>query len=77
MLRLTQVTLFMCNGQVVGSVTSGGYGFRVQKNIAYAYLDSKFADTETELQIGILGELHSAQVAPSCLYDPSNLRLKV
>ncbi len=66
-----------CDGKIVGSVTSGGYGFRVQKNIAYAYLDSNFADTETELQIGILGELHSAQVGHSCLYDPRNLRLKV
>ena len=66
-----------CNGQIVGSVTSGGYGFRVQKNIAYAYLDSKFAETETELHIRILGELHSAQVGHSCLYDPNNLRLKV
>ena len=65
------------NGQIVGSVTSGGYGFRVQKNIAYAYLDSRFAKPETELQIGILGELHSAQVCHSCFYDPRNLRLKV
>ena len=56
----------------VGSVTSGGYGHRVEKNIAYAYVEPKAAEVGTRLSIGILGVRYDAVVVDPVLYDPQN-----
>ncbi|RLA10412.1 MAG: hypothetical protein DRQ59_11975, partial [Gammaproteobacteria bacterium] len=56
----------------VGSITSGGYGFRVQKNIGYAFVDPKQAESGTALTVGILGEKYTAIVVDPILYDPEN-----
>lgn len=63
-------------GQQVGSVTSAGYGHRVRKNIAYAYVNPDSATVGTALQVGILGERYPAQVVEPCLYDPENRRIR-
>jgi dimethylglycine dehydrogenase len=59
-------------GRQVGSVTSAGYGHRVAKNIAYAYVDPEFAAIGGDLEIGILGERYSAEVVEPIIYDPDN-----
>jgi dimethylglycine dehydrogenase len=56
----------------VGSVTSAGYGHRVQKNIAYAYVDPQSAEVGTRLSLGILGERYDAEVVEPVFYDPEN-----
>jgi dimethylglycine dehydrogenase len=56
----------------VGSVTSAGYGHRVGKNIAYAYVEPTSAEIGTALSIGILGERYPAEVVAPILYDPEN-----
>ncbi len=58
--------------QQVGSVTSAGYGHRVAKNIAYAYLDPDMAAVGTRLNLGILGDRYDAIVVDPVLYDPEN-----
>jgi len=58
--------------QQVGSVTSAGYGHRVGRNIAYAYVDPGSATIGTPLVVGILGERYSAEVVEAILYDPEN-----
>ncbi len=60
----------------VGSVTSGGYGHRVKKNIAYAYLPINVAIEGTNLEVGILGERFPARACSPCLYDPTHFRSK-
>ena len=67
--------VYSVSGQV-GTVTSGGYGHRVQKNIAFAFVDPKQAETGTRLQVGILGKRYDAEVAPTCPYDPENTRVR-
>ncbi len=56
----------------VGSVTSAGYGHRVQKNIAYAYVEPSAAEIGTRLSLGILGQRYDAVVVEPILYDPEN-----
>ena len=56
----------------VGSVTSAGYGHRVQKNIAYAYIDPEQAIIGNRLSLGILGDSYDAAVVEPILYDPDN-----
>ena len=62
--------------QLIGTVTSGGYGHRVQKNIALAFVKPEHAASGTELAVEILGERRPAQVVEACLYDPANLLVK-
>ena len=60
----------MVGDTVVGTVTSGGWGHRVQKNIAYAYVDAEYSEIETKLHVDVIGELVPATVVAAQLYDP-------
>lgn len=63
-------------GQLIGSVTSGAYGHRLQKNIAFAFVNPELAVPGIDLMVEILGQKQAAQVVESCLYDPMNLLVK-
>nr|MBX2837940.1 aminomethyltransferase family protein [Gammaproteobacteria bacterium] len=62
--------------ELIGTVTSGGYGHRTNKNIAFAFLKPDFANIGTALTIDVLGKHYPAVVCEPCLYDPSNNRVK-
>jgi dimethylglycine dehydrogenase len=60
----------------VGLVTSGGYGYRLNRSIALAYVRTDLSAPGTELEVEILGECCRALVAREPLFDPSNVRLR-
>ena len=60
----------------VGLVTSGGYGYRLKRSIALAYIRTDLAVPGTELEIEILGTRRRAVVGREPLYDPDNARLR-
>lgn len=60
------------NGQLVGFVTSGGYGHRVNTSIAMGYVDKAAIEREGEFEISILGERRPARLVSEALYDPGN-----
>ena len=62
--------------RLLGYVTSGGYGFRVQRSIALGYLPCHYCDPGTELTVEILGSRRTAEVVPAPLYDPANELLR-
>jgi glycine cleavage system aminomethyltransferase T/glycine/D-amino acid oxidase-like deaminating enzyme len=62
-------------GQVVGQVTSGGYGYTVARSIAYAYLPSGTPEG-AELDVQVDGTWQRAEVAASPLYDPKRARIR-
>ncbi|MBV7331821.1 FAD-dependent oxidoreductase [Chloroflexi bacterium TSY] len=64
------------NGQVVGRVRSGGYGYTIGKNIGLSYLPIELAELDTAVEIDVFGERIPAEVAPDTLYDPKNQRLR-
>ncbi len=64
------------NGQVVGRIRSGGYGYTVGKNIGLAYLPAELAKVGTRVEVDIFGERMPAEVAPDRLHDPNNQRLR-
>lgn len=70
------VSIVWKGGEVAGLVTSGGYGYRIRRSIALAYVRTDLAAPGTELEVEILGERRRAVVAREPLYDPENLRLK-
>jgi dimethylglycine dehydrogenase len=59
-----------------GIVTSGGYGHRLGRSIALAYVRSSAAMPGRRLAIEIYGDRRNAIVATEPLYDPANARLK-
>ena len=62
--------------EAVGLVTSGGYGYRLNRSIALAYVRTDLTAPGTELEVEILGQRCRAVVAREPLYDPDNLRLR-
>jgi 4-methylaminobutanoate oxidase (formaldehyde-forming) len=65
-----------CAGDTVGQVTSGGYGYTVQRSIAYAYLPAAAAPG-TRVLVGVDGDDLGAEVARGVLYDPRGERIRV
>ncbi|WP_120498870.1 FAD-dependent oxidoreductase [Kiloniella sp. EL199] len=64
------------NDEMVGRVTSGGYGFRTQKSIALAMVRPDLAEIGTELDVYILGNLFKATIVEESPYDPENKILR-
>ncbi len=60
------------NNRLVGSVTSGGYGFRVEKNIAYGFVEASLNQPGRVLSIDIIGKQYPAIIIEECQYDPEN-----
>jgi glycine cleavage system T protein len=63
-------------GEPVGRVTSGGYGYTVERSIAYAYVPAQHAEPGTAVEIEIFGEAVPGLVAEEPLYDPKGERLR-
>jgi 4-methylaminobutanoate oxidase (formaldehyde-forming) len=64
------------DGHVVGRVTSGGYGYTVERSIAYAYVPATKAGVGTPVEVEIFGEWVVGEVAPEPLFDPVGERLR-
>ena len=64
------------DNNVVGYVTSGGTGFRINKCLALGYVSTSANLNIDELKVLILGKLYAATVSPEAFYDPGNLKLK-
>ena len=64
------------DNEVVSRVRSGGYGFTVNRNVAYAYLPLNLAKTGTRFEIDVFDTLIAAEVAAPVLIDPKGERLR-
>ncbi|HMJ00325.1 MAG TPA: FAD-dependent oxidoreductase [Gaiellaceae bacterium] len=58
------------DGRVLGRVTSGGYGYTVDRSIAYAYLPADLAEVGRPVEVEIFGARVAGEVAAEPLYDP-------
>jgi glycine cleavage system aminomethyltransferase T/glycine/D-amino acid oxidase-like deaminating enzyme len=63
-------------GSVAGRVTSGGYGYSVERSIAYAYLPAEHASPGTPVAVEIFASWVEGEVASEPLFDPSGERLR-
>jgi glycine cleavage system aminomethyltransferase T len=62
--------------ECVGYVTSAGYGYRIGKGIAYAWLPSEVAEPGQQVQIGYFEHRIPAIVTPEPLFDPGMDRMR-
>ncbi len=67
----------MLNDKVVGTVTSGEWGYRVGMNLAYAFVDPELAVVGVEMQVDLCGELVGVEVIAPSPYDPSYALMRV
>jgi len=65
----------MEDGKVIGTITSGEWGHRVNLNLAYAFVNPEKSKIGTQLNLDLLGELISAEVIPFSPYDESYSRI--
>jgi 4-methylaminobutanoate oxidase (formaldehyde-forming) len=63
------------DGEVVGRVTSGGYGFTVEQSIAFAYVPVDAAGIGTHGDVELFGEWVGFEIVREPLYDPTNVRI--
>ena len=62
--------------QVVGTVTSGGWGYRIGKNLAYAFVDPAMAAPGSNMMLDLCGDMVTAQVIAPSPYDPDHARMR-
>lgn len=64
------------DGTVVGTVTSGEWGHRLNKNICLAFINPDIAAPGNKMTIDVLGEPVAAHVIDSCPYDRPHQRVR-
>jgi glycine cleavage system aminomethyltransferase T/glycine/D-amino acid oxidase-like deaminating enzyme len=62
-------------GDVLGRVTSGGYGYTVERSIAYAYLPAG-VETGSRVELDIFGRWVPGEVVREPLFDPRGERVR-
>jgi glycine cleavage system aminomethyltransferase T/glycine/D-amino acid oxidase-like deaminating enzyme len=62
-------------GDVLGRVTSGGYGYNVERSIAYAYLPAG-VETGSRVELDIFGRWVPGEVVREPLFDPRGERVR-
>ena len=65
-----------CGDEIVGRVTSGGYGYAVGASIVLAYVPVAHAAPGTEVAVDIFGDWVHGRVRADPLYDPKGERVR-
>jgi glycine cleavage system aminomethyltransferase T len=63
------------DGEITGRVTSGGYGYSVERSIAYAYVPADLGPG-TRVELDIFGRWVPGEVAREPLFDPKGERVR-
>ncbi len=64
------------DGECVGYVTSGGYAHHLRQSMALGYVPAELAADGTVVEVEINGEMYSARVVATPLYDPAGERMR-
>jgi dimethylglycine dehydrogenase len=67
----------MDGNKVIGTITSGDWGHRINMNLAYAFVDPNKSKIGAKFKLDLLGELVPAEVIAAGPYDPSHKRLQI
>ena len=68
--------IFNSDGDAVGRVTSGAYGYCVDQSLALAMVRADCADAGTPLDVAILGQPHRGVILDQPPFDPSGQILR-
>lgn len=68
--------VFLPDGTPVGRVSSGAYGFGVEKSIALCFIKAEHAVAGAKFDVAILGKPHRAIMLDAPAFDPKGERLR-
>ncbi len=68
--------IFLPDGTPVGRVSSGAYGFNVEKSLALCFIKTEHAVAGAEFDVAILGKPHRAVMLDAPAFDPKGERLR-
>jgi dimethylglycine dehydrogenase len=60
----------------IGVTTSGAYGYRVRRSLAFACVEPQFASPGSAFEVLIQGERRRATVLARAAFDPDNVRMR-
>jgi dimethylglycine dehydrogenase len=66
----------LAGDRCIGVTTSGAYGHRVRKSLAFACVDPEFAAPGSAFEVLIQGERRAAAVLNAAAFDPDNARMR-
>jgi 4-methylaminobutanoate oxidase (formaldehyde-forming) len=64
------------SGEIAGRVTTGSYGYTVERSIAYAYLPPELSEPGTGVELDIFGSWVAGEVTSEPLFDPGGERVR-
>ncbi len=64
------------DGAVIGTTTSGGYGYRMQASYAMALVNVEHADIGNDIIVDVVGEQCQATIIDMSPYDPTGSRMR-
>jgi dimethylglycine dehydrogenase len=64
------------DGELAGLTSSGGYGFALQKSLAFAYLRPSLLRDKARIEIAIRGDRRPARIIAQPAWDAQNARLR-
>jgi dimethylglycine dehydrogenase len=65
-----------CGSNLVGFVTSGGYGHCAQTSLAMGYVDTAVLETDETFSVAVLGEARPCRLLAEPLIDPTGARMR-
>ncbi len=65
------------DGEIVGRVTSGGYGYRIGGALAFAYVPTDRAEIGRAVEIEMFGTWQAGEIVRSPAWDPTGARIRV
>lgn len=68
--------IFLPQGAPIGQVSSGAYGYSVQKSLALCYIKSGMAKAGDKVGVAILGRPHEAIILDKPPFDDEGVRLR-
>ena len=68
--------IFLPDGTPIGQVSSGAYGYSVEKSLALGYIKTNTAQPGDKLDVAILGLPHEATLLAAPPFDPHGKRLR-
>jgi len=68
--------VFLPDGSPVGRVSSGSYGFGVEKSLALAFIRTDQLQGNSEFHVAVLGLNHTAKLLDAAPFDPKGERLR-
>jgi dimethylglycine dehydrogenase len=66
----------LAGDRCIGVTTSGAYGHRVRKSLAFACVEPEFAAPGSAFEVLIQGERRGAAVLNAAAFDPDNARMR-